>query len=293
MIIARLFNYFIVFSVVGWLYECTFCTFKGGEWENRGFLFGPVCPIYGSGVVLTMIVFHFIPTGVNGEHPIWQIFLICAAGSLVLEYSTSFVLEKLFHAVWWDYSHIPLNINGRVCLPATCGFGLAGILVVRGIIPFVDALPTENYPLLNEFVSLVFMFIMGIDMALTVASLTKIVSQLEKAEASFNEKAQAGYQKVKVAPAVIASAASGALTSAGSSAKDVLLTAGSNARDVMSSAGESMNEKLNRFTENLSWRDRYHLHTMREYRPGKRGSVNADSIREFYAKLQEKIQVKK
>ncbi|MBQ1597314.1 MAG: putative ABC transporter permease [Candidatus Weimeria sp.] len=293
MIIARLFNYFVVFSVVGWLYECTYCTFKRGAWENRGFLFGPVCPIYGSGVVLSMVVFHILPKSATGEHPLWQIFLICAAGSMVLEYVTSYVLEKLFHAVWWDYSTVPLNINGRVCLPATCGFGLAGVLVVRVIMPFVEALPEENYPLLNELFALIFMFIMGIDMALTVASLTKIVSQLERAEASFNEKADAGYQKVRVAPAAFASAASDAITTAGSSAKDAILSAGSNARDAMSSAGESMNERLNRVTESLSWRDRYHLHTMKGYRPVKRVGVNTDAIREFYAKLQEKIQVKK
>ncbi len=293
MIVARLFNYFIVFSVIGWLYECTFCTFKNGAWENRGFLFGPICPIYGAGVVLAMVVFHFLPQKANAEHPIWLIFCICAFGSMILEYLTSYVLERVFHAVWWDYSKVPLNINGRVCLPATCGFGLAGIVVVRGIIPFVQSLPVENYPLANELFALVFMFIMGVDMALTVASLTKIVSQLERAEASFNEKADAGYQRVRVAPAAIASVASDALSSAGSSAKDAILSAGSNARDAMSSAGESMNERLNRFTENLSWRDRYHLHTMKGYRPRKRMGVNTDSIREFFTKLQEKIQVRK
>ena len=59
----------------------------------------------------------------------YRIFLICFFGSIVLDYTTSWALEKLFHAYWWDYSDVICNINGRVCLPASIGFGLAGILV--------------------------------------------------------------------------------------------------------------------------------------------------------------------
>ena len=100
MIISRYFVFFIVFSVVGWLIECTFCTIRDHHWHNRGFLYGPLCPIYGTGAVMAMAIFSLLPSaGIGGDYPLWQIFLICAAGSAVLEYVTSWILEKCFHAI--------------------------------------------------------------------------------------------------------------------------------------------------------------------------------------------------
>ena len=116
MIIAAYFVNFIVFSFMGWVWETVYCTFKTKHWQNRGFLYGP---IYGTAAVTAMIVFNFVPVLNTGSLASWKIFLICAAGSAVIEYATSYVLEKIFHAVWWDYSTVPLNINGRICLPAT------------------------------------------------------------------------------------------------------------------------------------------------------------------------------
>ena len=189
MIVAQYFDYFIIFSFVGWVYECTYCTAKEKHWQNRGFLFGPICPIYGCGVVGAMILFRLLPP-MTGEvsYPVWEIFLLCAAGSAVMEFVTSWVLEKWFHAVWWDYSNVPLNIQGRICLPATCGFGLAGIVVVRYVIPFVESLPVESHPIENEIAGLIFALILGMDLALTVASLTKILDRMSEAEKEFNEK---------------------------------------------------------------------------------------------------------
>ena len=140
MIIAAYFVNFIVFSFMGWVWETVYCTFKTKHWQNRGFLYGPVCPIYGTAAVTALIVFNFVPVLNTGSLASWKIFLICAAGSAVIEYTTSYVLEKIFHAVWWDYSKVPLNVNGRICLPATCGFGLAGIVIVRYLFPFIRSL---------------------------------------------------------------------------------------------------------------------------------------------------------
>ena len=125
MWVSKYFVYFVVYSFMGWLYESMYCTIKGGKWENRGFLYGPICPIYGAGAVaLTAIddYLHYI----NFQYEWWQVVLVSMLGSMVLEYTTSWILEKLFHAYWWDYSDIPFNINGRICLPCTLGFGAAG-----------------------------------------------------------------------------------------------------------------------------------------------------------------------
>lgn len=208
MIISQYFNIFIFFSFTGWIYECIYCTFKDRHWENRGFLFGPVCPIYGSCVVLALIVFGSIPLLKDGFNtPVWQVFIICALMSAVIEYSTSYILEIIFHAVWWDYSDIPLNINGRICLPATCGFGIAGVLVVRFILPFVMSLPMNEHQLANELISLIFMLLLGIDIAVTVASLTDMLKRMESMQIEFDKRMQAGYERASAGPAAVMSAA--------------------------------------------------------------------------------------
>lgn len=192
MIISQLFIAFIVFSIIGWVYECTYVTIRTKKWDNRGFLYGPLCPIYGSGVVLALVVFRMLPVFSAGNTPVWEIFLICAIGSAILEYVTSWTLEKFFHAVWWDYSYVPLNIHGRVCLPATTGFGVAGVLIVKVLFPFLaDVIARTHineHPLLNEVVALGMMMWLGMDLALTISSLTKLVTRLEAFEESFDEK---------------------------------------------------------------------------------------------------------
>ena len=95
MIVAQYFDYFISFSFIGWAYECIYCTVKEKHWQNRGFLFGPICPIYGCGVVGALIIFHLLPPMTGGKaYPVWEIFLVCAVGSAIMEFVTSWVLEK-------------------------------------------------------------------------------------------------------------------------------------------------------------------------------------------------------
>ena len=131
-------NEFVVFSFLGWVYESIFCTVRKHHWQNRGFLFGPVCPIYGSCVVLGDLLFRMISrkTGVEmSATPLWEVFLAATLGSAVIEFLTSYILEKRFHATWWDYSHLPLNINGRVCLLYSLFWGILGVAWVKLMIP--------------------------------------------------------------------------------------------------------------------------------------------------------------
>lgn len=188
MIISQYFNELIIFSFLGWVYESIYCTLKEKTWQNRGFLFGPICPIYGFGATGAVILFgRIIPALTNRtEPPIWQIFLICMIGTAVIEYSTSYVLEKCFHAVWWDYSHVPMNINGRVCLPASLAFGFAGCIIVHFVFPIVYKLEAMNIPLLTELTSLLFMAALTADVILSVSALTDLLAKVEKADQEFN-----------------------------------------------------------------------------------------------------------
>ena len=187
MWISKYFVYFVLFSCMGWIYESTFCTIKTGKWQNRGFLYGPMCPIYGVGAAsITFIVdqveAHGVPALVW-----WQIFLIAFFGSIVLEYVTSYVLEKLFHAYWWDYSDVPLNIHGRVCFPASCGFGVAGLIVVYGIAPMTKNMTSWISPLWMEFLSLLFMAVVAADATLTVSALTHFEHNVVALETALNQ----------------------------------------------------------------------------------------------------------
>lgn len=130
----QLFWYFSIYAVVGWCVEVCFCTVNTGKFVNRGFLNGPVCPIYGFGMVTILILLL----------PLQDNILLLFAGSVVLtsalELVTGFVLKKMFHTSWWDYSDVPFNIGGYICLKFSLAWGLGGVIVVRVIHPFVAML---------------------------------------------------------------------------------------------------------------------------------------------------------
>ena len=193
MSVSNYFLWFLFFSLLGWVYECIFCTVKGGHWENRGFLFGPICPIYGCGGVLVLLVFgNLTPSDVS--LPLWAVFLISLVGSAIMEYITSYVLEKLFHAIWWDYSNVPLNINGRICLPASIGFGVVGTVLYQFVLPLVNKV-TINIPSpVSEPLALLLMAFFGADIALTVSTLTSLVATIERFEEEVNVRAEEAYQ---------------------------------------------------------------------------------------------------
>ncbi len=203
MIVAQYFTEFIFYSFLGWVWESIYCTAKEKKWADRGFLFGPICPIYGFSVVGATIVFTLIPGFSNPDFPLWGIFFACCIGSAIAEFGTSWVLEKRFHARWWDYSTMPLNIQGRICLPVSVCFGLAGVIIVKYLIPVVCTTRALLPGLVYEILALIFAGALGIDFALTEVSLSQLLKEVERIHESFNEKAQANYEKISSAPVEI------------------------------------------------------------------------------------------
>lgn len=180
----------MIYSFMGWVYETIFCTIKDGKWENRGFLYGPVCPIYGIGAVAISIIMEET-LGKGAALNAWQIFIISTIGSAVLEYVTSWGLEKLFHATWWDYSSFPLNIHGRISLFTSLGFGFAGMLIVYIIAPFTVNTLGHITPIVIEFLALCFSFIFAVDLTLTVTALIHFDRTVAQAEDIFNHRMEA------------------------------------------------------------------------------------------------------
>ena len=184
--ISRYFVYFIIYSFLGWIYETCFCTINEKSWQNRGFLYGPCIPLYGVGATLAQIIFIDLPFDFLQNASYLTIFIGCAIGSFFLEYFTSYTLEKKFHARWWDYSDMPLNINGRVCLPFTLCFGIAGVIVTQFIIPPIVNSISYIPQNLIELIALIFMFIFGMDMALTISALTTFAKEFERINEQIN-----------------------------------------------------------------------------------------------------------
>ena len=127
---------FFIYSCAGWCSEVILSLIQHHKFINRGFLIGPLCPIYGFGGVLITIAFSFISTkvtsidmGINYINII-KIFFISMIICSVLEYFTSWLMEKLFNNRWWDYSKMKYNLNGRICLMCSLGFGFGAVLAV-------------------------------------------------------------------------------------------------------------------------------------------------------------------
>ena len=204
-VLTKYFTEFIFYSFLGWVWESIYCTVREKKWADRGFLFGPICPIYGSCAVLASVVFEYVPLDSNPDFPLWGIFLVCMIGSAIAEYSTSYILEKRFHARWWDYSKVPLNIRGRVCLPVSIAFGLAGIVVVKWLIPAVEGVQSGCPPLIYEILALLFAMLFGADYALTEAGLSELLKQMEEMHQEFNIRAESAYEKIASTPKAISS----------------------------------------------------------------------------------------
>lgn len=131
--ISKLTTWFLVFTVysmIGWVMEVGYSVVFQRKISNRGFLIGPICPIYGAGVVLMTLL-------IRDDGNVFSIFAIAVLGSAILEYVTSFIMEILFHVRWWDYSEKPFNLNGRICLENLIYFGILGVFVIKFMNPLL------------------------------------------------------------------------------------------------------------------------------------------------------------
>ncbi len=136
--IAIWFLIFMVYSFGGWLIEVIVSLIDRKKFVNRGFLIGPICPIYGTGAIILSLI-------LNRTESIIAIFCVSLVGGAVLEYCASFIMEKLFRVRWWDYAEKSVNINGRICMSSVLSFGLAGIFIVEFITPFLYSLFSNTY----------------------------------------------------------------------------------------------------------------------------------------------------
>ena len=170
--ISYIFLFFMIYSFIGWLMEVLLTFYNEHKFVDRGFLIGPYCPIYGYGVLLiTKLLIGYTDNAL-------VLFILAMAICMVLEYITSFFMEKLFKARWWDYSNKKFNINGRVCLETTIPFGLGGLLIMYLVNPFIFELLDSIPKVITIILSIVLFFIFLID---NIVSLM-VISKVKKAD---------------------------------------------------------------------------------------------------------------
>ena len=171
--ICLYFLMFYFYSIFGWILECISCSIEQKRIvHNRGFLIGPYCPIYGFGA---MYMYFFLTRYYN--EPI-TLFVMAFVGTSLIEYITSYVMEKIFKARWWDYSNMRFNLEGRVCLKNSILFGLLGLLFVYILNPtFLDVI--EKIPNLILIIISVILFITFIiDNIITYSIMTNLKNKL-------------------------------------------------------------------------------------------------------------------
>ena len=171
----------LVYSFLGWCCEVAFAAVRRGIFVNRGFLNGPVCPIYGFGVLIVLLVLE----------PVKDNLALLFFGSMVLtsalEFFIGFIMEQFFHDKWWDYSENPFNIKGYICLEFSLVWGAACVLVVDVIHPMIFKLICAIPEKLSLWLMVFFTAVLISDAVITLWNMLKLpkrlraIDELEKA----------------------------------------------------------------------------------------------------------------
>ena len=163
---------FFVYAIIGWCVEVAYAAVHRGEFVNRGFLNGPWCPIYGCGMCL--VIFFLYPLKDN----IIILFLGSMLLTSILEFLTGYFLEKVFHSKWWDYTDMPFNVKGYICLQFSLIWGFAGTFIIDIIHPILFAM-IQWIPFVPGCVILIILGIIFItDASLTISTILKMNRRL-------------------------------------------------------------------------------------------------------------------
>lgn len=172
--IFNLLTYFVIYSIAGWILESTVRSVIEKKIINTGFLRGPFCPIYGIGCIIILLFLE------RFKENTFILFLICLVVLSTWEYFVGFILEKIFHTKYWDYSKQRFNIKGRVCLTNSICWGILGVLFIRYIHPFIQSkVMLINPKVLNLIIyTIIILFI--IDTITSIIKTKNIKTTLEK-----------------------------------------------------------------------------------------------------------------
>lgn len=167
----------ILYSFFGWVMEVIDTKITTGNWINRGFLMGPICPIYGiASIIMTYTLSYFY------NYPL-LVFIIALLICSIVEYLTSLILEKIFKMRWWDYSNKKFNINGRICLQTMLIFGTLGTLMIYLFNPSIYNLLAHLNKSFKEILIIIIAIIFIIDFLIStniIFNIKSITKNLKK-----------------------------------------------------------------------------------------------------------------
>ena len=172
----------MIYSFMGWLMEEILTLIEDHKFVNRGFLIGPICPIYGYGCLLLIFLLQKYLSD-----PIilfLMAILICSS----LEYVTSFVMEKIFNARWWDYNNRKFNVNGRICLETMIPFGFLGCLILYVVNPFLTENILRMTPLWIEIIAVILLIIYIVDNIVSFIIIKSFRNEIKKAQRDQTEE---------------------------------------------------------------------------------------------------------
>lgn len=166
--------FFFFYCLCGWVWECCYVSARQKHWVNRGFLYGPVLPIYGFGAVIILLA--TIPVA---EH-LLLVYIFGTVSATALEYVTGAVMERLFKVRYWDYSDQICNFNGYICLSSSVAWGFFAILLVRFIHPPIHQLITRVPPYAAAVLALGLIAVFFVDVMKSVRAAMDLREMLEK-----------------------------------------------------------------------------------------------------------------
>lgn len=166
---------FILFSFIGWISEVIYVGVTSAhKFVNRGFLHGPLCPVYGFGGVIILMLPPFL-------YKTWiPLFFASMILCTIVEYFVSWLMEKLFHTRWWDYSHYKIQLNGRICLLNSILFGFLGVAVIHFVYPLMlDLLNLLSQTVIN-ISGMIILAVLSVDIFFTVRKLVDFANIMKK-----------------------------------------------------------------------------------------------------------------
>ncbi|KRM74814.1 hypothetical protein FC82_GL002757 [Secundilactobacillus collinoides DSM 20515 = JCM 1123] len=156
--------YFFAYAFVGLLWESGYVSVRKRKWTNSGFLNGPAIPVYGFSMIAVLAAIRPF------ENNLIAVYFASAIMITLIEYVTSWLMEVFFHARWWDYSKVPLNLNGRVALPISAFWGVGVLVIVKVIHPLVSRAVLHLAALHGIFGAIVLLVLFAFDFGFTLAN---------------------------------------------------------------------------------------------------------------------------
>ncbi|MBD5138033.1 MAG: putative ABC transporter permease, partial [Ruminococcus sp.] len=170
----QMFHMFIFWAFIGWGIEVCWMTLETGEYQNRGFLNMPICPIYGFGVIMVTVFFRPV------SHTVLPLFIVTSILCTTFELLVGLGMEKLFGARWWDYSHERYNYKGYICLKISILWGMGCVIVIRLVQPMVEKIIDMIPVRLGLALIVLWSVLIVIDLISSICAVNKLNNRLRQ-----------------------------------------------------------------------------------------------------------------